>query len=362
MKVCFRVDASLDIGSGHVMRCLALADALRLDGAHCHFLCRDLPGHLAAAIREHGFETTLLKPAGAAFAGAAGPAHAAWLGCPWEEDAAEVAPLLERLQARWLVLDHYALDARWEAALRRDGLRLMVIDDLADRPHACDVLLDQNLGRSAAQYRDLVPPHCRVLAGPAYALLRPEFGALRPRSLARRDGATLARVLVNMGGVDQFNATAAVLDALACSELSRQCAVSVVMGRNAPWIDAVRALAAGAARPIEVAVNVQDMARRMADSDLAIGAAGSTSWERCCLGLPTLLVVLAPNQADGAAALERAGAALALGTADQIGARLPAALRRIAEGGALAAMSMAARALVDGAGVQRVVAAMRELP
>ncbi|WP_426208440.1 UDP-2,4-diacetamido-2,4,6-trideoxy-beta-L-altropyranose hydrolase [Massilia sp. TWP1-3-3] len=362
MKVCFRVDASVDIGSGHVMRCLALAAALRLGGADCHFICRDLPGHLTGAVRQHGFEATLLKPAGASFGGAPAPAHAAWLGCRWQDDAAEVAPLLAVLQADWLVVDHYALDARWESMLRRDSMRLMVIDDLADRAHDCDVLLDQNLGRTAAHYRDLLAPHCPVLAGPAYALLRPEFGALRRHSLARREGAELARVLVNMGGVDQFNATAAVLQALARSDLAQQCAISVIMGLNAPWIGAIRTLAANAARPIEVAVNVSDMALRMAESDLAIGAAGSTSWERCCLGLPTLVVVLAPNQAGGAAALEHAGAALALGTPAQIGARLPAALRHMGEGGALAAMSMAARALVDGLGVGRVLAAMREVP
>ena len=360
MKVCFRVDASVDIGSGHVMRCLALADALRLGGADCHFICRDLPGHLAAVVRQHGFESTLLKPAGALFDGAAAPAHAAWLGCHWQDDATEVAPLLAVLQADWLVVDHYALDARWESMLRRDAMRLMVIDDLADRAHDCDLLLDQNLGRTAAHYRHLVAPHCRVLAGPAHALLRPEFGALREHSLARREGAQLARVLVNMGGVDQFNATAEVLQALARSDVAQQCAISVIMGLNAPWIGAVRTLAAAASHPIEVAVNVPDMARRMAESDLAIGAAGGTSWERCCLGLPTLIVVLAPNQADGAEALEHAGAALALGTPAQIGARLPAAFRQIGEGDALAAMSMAARALVDGLGVGRVLAAMRE--
>lgn len=361
MKVCFRVDASVDIGSGHVMRCLALADALRLRGADCHFICRDLPGHLVAAIRQRGVEATLLAPAGEVFDGAAAPAHAAWLGCAWQDDAAQVAPLLAVLQPDWLVVDHYALDGRWESMLRRDAMRLMVIDDLADRLHDCDLLLDQNLGRTAGHYRDLVALRCRVLAGPAYALLRPEFGAVRQHSLARREGAALARVLVNMGGVDQFNATAEVLHGLARSDLPQQCAISVIMGLNAPWIDAVRALAAAAARPIEVAVNVSDMARRMAESDLAIGAAGSTSWERCCLGLPTLIVVVAANQAGGAAALERAGAALALGMPADIGVRLPAALRQVGAGDTLAAMSMAARVLVDGLGVARVLAAMEEV-
>jgi spore coat polysaccharide biosynthesis predicted glycosyltransferase SpsG len=144
-------------------------------------------------------------------------------------------------------------------------------------------------------------------------LLRPEFAALRAYSLQRREAQpALRQLLISMGGVDQPNATGQVLQALKTCALPADCRIIVVMGLTAPWLQNVRELAAQMAWPTEVVVNVSDMAQRMADSDLAIGAAGSTSWERCCLGLPTLVVVLSENQRYIATALDRAGAAMAL--------------------------------------------------
>lgn len=325
MKIAFRADASLQMGSGHVMRCLTLADALKAQGADCHFISREHPGHLLEVIRQRGYKVNSLvahvAPAQAAIkkivkessSPQQEPAHAAWLGSSWQTDAQETAAILASLQPDWLVVDHYALDQRWEDALSPHYRKLLVIDDLADRPHHCDLLLDQNLGSQPEQYAPWVPAHCQVLTGPQYALLRPEFAALRPFSLQRRQAQpALRQLLITMGGVDQPNATGQVLQALKACALPTDCRITVVMGLTAPWLQNVRELAAQMLWPTEVVVNVNDMARRMADSDLAIGAAGSTSWERCCLGLPTLMVVLADNQRDIAIGLERAGAAIAL--------------------------------------------------
>jgi UDP-2,4-diacetamido-2,4,6-trideoxy-beta-L-altropyranose hydrolase len=356
MKFLFRVDASVSIGSGHVMRCLTLATALRLQGAQCHFACREHEGNLIGLLRQRGFAVTVLPAASTAVCDADGPVHASWLGCGWEEDARLVQALVQALAPDWLVVDSYALDYRWENAVR-DGARLLVIDDLADRAHACDLLVDQNLGRRVADYHTLVPSSCRVLAGPAYALLRPEFSRLRNASLARRDG-PLGQILVNMGGVDQPNATGAVLRVLRSCELPRDCRLIVVMGMQAPWIAHVRAEAELMPWPTEVLVNVSDMAELMTASDLAIGAAGSTSWERCCLGLPAMMVVLAANQQAGAAALEAHGAALVLGGVDEIGLRLPSTWQECVRPARLAQMAAAAGALVDGAGVERVLRAL----
>lgn len=353
MKFLFRVDASVSIGSGHVMRCLTLAMALRLRGAQCHFACREHEGNLIGLLRQRQFAVTVLPAAGTAVCDADGPAHASWLGCGWEEDARQVCALVDALAPDWLVVDSYALDFRWEKAVR-NGTRLLVIDDLADRAHACDLLVDQNLGRRVDDYYTLVPPSCQVLAGPAYALLRSEFAELRHASLARR-GASLGRILINMGGVDQPNATGAVLRVLRSCALPRECHLTVVMGMQAPWIAQVRAEAALMPWPTEVLVNVSAMAELMTASDLAIGAAGSTSWERCCLGLPALMVVLAANQQAGAAALEAHGAAVVLGEVDKIDLRLPSALQECVQPARLARMSAAAGALVDGGGVERVL-------
>jgi spore coat polysaccharide biosynthesis predicted glycosyltransferase SpsG len=168
----------------------------------------------------------------------------------------------------------------------------------------------------------------------------------------------LHNILITMGGVDQPNASGRVLQALAGCDLARSCRITVVMGSQAPWIEAVRSQAQRLPLRTEVVVSVDDMAQRMADSDLAIGAAGGTSWERCSVGVPTLLVELAANQAGGAAALAAAGAAIRLGQVDDIEFALPAALCALLRDDGLRRMSEAARAIVDGCGTQRILNAM----
>lgn len=368
--VAFRADASLEIGSGHVMRCLTLADALYEQGAQCHFLCREHPGHLCELIEGRGYKVHRLLPrketetgVDADFSPEPEPAHAHWLGASWAQDATACLPILTELSPTWLVADHYALDQRWEAAildkLPDSAPRLLVIDDLADRRHIADLLLDQNLGRQTEDYRGLVPEDCQVLAGPRYALLRPEFREWREASLSRRaDKPRLQRLLINLGGVDKDNVTGQVLDALIDCDLPEELQISVVMGASAPWREAVTAQARKMPWPTEVVVNVSDMARRMAEADLAIGAAGSTSWERCCLGLPTLMVVLADNQREIADALAEKGAALLLDLAD-LEASLAGQLAALDAPGALTAMSQQAADLVDGQGTAHVLAALQ---
>ena len=369
--VTFRTDASMQIGSGHVMRCLTLADVLRARGAQCHFICRAHPGHLLELIHQRGYKVNSLEaPAQQAQSAIKiditeslqhnqTPAHAAWLGCDWQTDAALTAAILARLQPDWLVVDHYALDQRWEEAVAPYCKKLMVIDDLADRPHCCDLLLDQNLGRQQQDYVGLLPTHCQVLTGPHYALLRPEFAALRPYSLQRRQAQpALRQLLITMGGVDQPNATGQLLQGLKTCALPSDCRITVVMGLTAPWLGNVQQLAAQMPWPTDVVVNVNDMAQRMADSDLAIGAAGSTSWERCCLGLPTLMVVLAANQQPGAQAMAAAHAARLIGAVSDIASQLPLAVAEMIESERQSRTSLAASAVTDGRGVEEVLSAM----
>lgn len=361
MQVAFRADASLLIGSGHVTRCLTLAEALRGRGAQCHFICREHPGHLLATIEQRGFSVTALPPPPATGVdpGCTGSLiHAPWLGCDWQTDAQQSSAALAQEPVDWLVVDHYALDQAWEAALRPCYRQLLVIDDLADRQHLADLLLDQNLGREPHDYAALVPPSCKLLTGPRYALMRPEFAAVRAHSLQRRQQPKLQQLLITMGGVDLPNATGHVLQALKACALPSDCRISVVMGAQAPWLAQVREQARDMPWPTEVLVNISDMARRMADSDLAIGAAGGTSWERCCLGLPTLLVVLADNQRPGAEALRQARAASLIGGVDDIATQLPLALQALTQGPLLAQMGRAASALSDGQGVDRLLRAM----
>ncbi|MBC7617632.1 MAG: UDP-2,4-diacetamido-2,4,6-trideoxy-beta-L-altropyranose hydrolase [Candidatus Saccharibacteria bacterium] len=356
MKVVFRTDASLQIGTGHVMRCLTLAHELRDKGAVCHFICREHPGNLIGLIRTRGFVVTALPGGATDFwpALAAPVAYAHWLGCDWQIDAEQTLEFVKAIVPDWLVVDHYAIDSQWEEVLRPQTRRMMVIDDLADRKHVCDLLLDQNLGREAEDYSSKVPAACMLLAGPPYALLRPEFAELRTYSLRRRQHPQVKNLLVTMGGVDSYNATSLVLEALRNSALPEDCRITVVMGPHAPWLLRVRKLAASMPWPTSVRVGVENMAQLMADSDLAIGAAGGTSWERCCLGLPTLVVVLAENQRLGAQALKRTAAAILIGEIDDIEIQLPRMFETTIQDEILAQMSKAASEITDGRGLEKL--------
>ncbi len=355
-RAVFRVDASIDIGTGHVMRCLTLAEELRRRGAECEFICRALPGHRSEAIRQRGFPVHVLRrpedeSQGEGAATGRG-AYSSWLGVSPDVDAAETLAALGSHPVDWLVVDHYALDASWERKLRPAARNIMVIDDLADRSHDCELLLDQNLGHEPADYDGLVPSHCERLCGPRFALLRPEFARLRPTSLSRRAEGRLRRILITMGGVDKDNATGVVLEALAASELSNNVSVMVIMGSSSPSLDRVRRQAGTMLFQVDIAVDVDDMPERMAASDFAIGAAGSTSWERCCLGLPSALVAIADNQLSACRALASAGAAFDLGRPDNMAAVLPPLYSTIrSEPHVLQSMACAAAAICDGLGV-----------
>ncbi len=368
MKVAFRVDASLQMGTGHVMRCMTLADELALQGADCLFICREHQGNLIEQIRNKGYRThvlTILPPVGVsshaikAASDEKSPAHSHWLGASQVEDAAACSAILADVKPDWLIVDHYALDARWELALKPHYRKLMVIDDLADRPHLCNLLLDQTFGRDAEDYHALVPASSRLLCGSRYALLRPEFAVLRDYSLQRRANPQLRLLLITMGGVDKDNATGQVLEALRDCSLPEQCQITVAMGTTAPWLAEVSRQAQSMPWPTKVMAGVSDMAQLMADSDLAIGAAGATSWERCCLGLPTIMLVLADNQYKVAQGLERVGAVQVLKDPLEIPDCLPVLLNGLVSSPfLLAEMSEAAASIVDGRGV---VAAIKNL-
>ncbi|WP_404418457.1 UDP-2,4-diacetamido-2,4,6-trideoxy-beta-L-altropyranose hydrolase [Marinospirillum sp.] len=358
MMIVFRTDASIQIGTGHVIRCLTLADALKEQGAECHFICRGHPGHLLNLIQERGHRVhTLLLTTQASNHQKATLAHADWLGTTQQEDANLCISLLNDLNPDWLVVDHYALDADWEKSLRPYCKKILVVDDLADREHECDLLLDQTFGRESKDYKPLVPEHSQILCGSQYALLRPEFAQWRDYSLQRRKEGKLKQLLINLGGVDKDNITTALLQALQTSSLPKDCNITVVMGSSAPWIEAVKQEAKQLPWETEVKTGVNNMAELMANSDLAIGAAGATSWERCCLGLPTLMLVLAENQEMIARKLEVAQACQVIDHKDLVSG-LTKALKRLT---AKQLHNLAAKAsdITDGRGAERVLGWVR---
>lgn len=295
LDVAFRVDATGLIGTGHFMRCLTLADALRHHGARIRFVSRDLPEHLCDMLAERGIACMQL-PMGERN-GDAGwcdedLAHAAWLGTSQAHDARCTTQALADKTWDWLIVDHYALDQRWETGMRGVAHRIMVIDDLADRQHDCDVLLDQNFYLDMDQrYTGKVPVQGRLLLGPRYALLRDTFHQLRVQCMSRTG--RIARILVFFGGVDVHNYTGAAIEALIGLGMPGL-AVDVVIGAQHPHRSVIEDGCAAAGYTCYV--QTTRMAELTAAADLAVSAGGSAAWERCCLGLPALSLCTADNQ------------------------------------------------------------------
>jgi len=232
------------------------------------------------------------------------PKHGAWLQAPWHKDASETIELIKTNSVDWLVVDHYGIDFRWESFLRDHVKKLMVIDDLADRRHACDLLLDQNLvDNKDERYQGLIPSNCVSLLGPHYALLQPQYGQLHHCAAPRRP--PIKRVLVFFGGWDQHNLTSVALRALI--ELSRDdLFVDVVLGGENAFAEEVHSLA-HALGNVAVHRMLPSLSELMLRADLAIGAGGSASWERLCLGLPTIVISSANNQVEICKELSKRG-------------------------------------------------------
>jgi len=364
LKITFRTDASLTIGTGHAMRCLTLAMALKRKGAEVLFVSREHPGHLCEEMSASGFAVARMSVMSKRQADNTAsevdlPVHAHWLGASWKQDAEETQEAINKTfgTTDWLIVDHYALDMRWETVLRPHTKRLMVIDDLADRNHDCDLLLDQNLFSNAdARYVGKVPPHCGLMLGPHYALLRPQFTEAR-ESHRVRDG-SVRRILVFFGGGECRTEILKASSAL--RRLNKPgITVDVVVSRaDHALADAVHSELPGAV----MHGYVEDMATLMAAADLTLGATGSTTWERCCMGLPALTVSLARNQDPIGASVGGVGAILHLGRSSEVTIdAMERAIRKLIEAPTvLARMSARALELVDGLGTTRVASAMQE--
>lgn len=337
-----RADAGVAIGTGHVMRCLALAQAWRGRGGQVTFLAAlDSPA-LAERLRQVGMvmRHSVAVP-----------------GSP--EDVRETLALADRLGASWIVADGYDFDTAFQASIRAGGRSLLLIDDFGHAgQYDADIVLDQNLAADPAWYVHR-PAHSGLLLGTTYALLRPEFGVWhdRPRSTP----AVARHILITLGGSDPANVTAEILSALRHSLPDDGWLFKVVVGGSNPHAAALERTAWNAAGRIELLQDVADMAELMSWADLSINAGGTTCWELCCLGVPMVIVSLSDNQVGNAASLEAAGAAVAIhdwrpsASDDQLGVVVSALgsdpQRR-------EAMHACGRALVDGCGAERVVEAM----
>ncbi|MBI5141423.1 MAG: UDP-2,4-diacetamido-2,4,6-trideoxy-beta-L-altropyranose hydrolase [Nitrospirae bacterium] len=328
MKVAIRVDSSFKMGSGHLMRCLTLAEGLHERGFDISFLCRELPGNMIEHVEIKGYTVHRLPYIeGKRKAVSIKVAHSDWLGVDWRTDAAETKSVIEKDGCTdWLIVDHYALDRHWEEQMRQFVKNIMVIDDLADRPHDCDILLDQNMYEGINnRYNGLVPASCKKLLGPTHALLRKEFIEAR-KNLRERDG-QVRNILIFFGGVDPSNETLKALDAIQL--LSRpEITVDVVVGTANPHKDKIKDVCSSMPN-VYYHCQVDCMARLMVNADLAIGGGGTTTWERCLLALPTIILVIAENQMETTTTVAKAGAVINLGWSRLVSTeKIAAAIRK----------------------------------
>ncbi len=292
MKVVIRVDSSTVIGSGHLMRCLTLAERLRKEQkAEVHFISRDLEGNLHDIIKEAGFFLHTL-PCHAINERLNG--YAVWLTVSQAVDVAETKAVLRGIgKVDCIVVDNYAIDIAWESEIRPYVDKIFVVDDLANRVHDCDSLLDQGFYCDKEQrYVGLVPKNCELLLGPKYVLLREEFYETRKR-LRRRSG-ELHNLLIFYGGSDPTGETVKAVQAVInCSFADTK--VIVIAGSANTQKEVLHTMCER--YPFfSFYEKVDNMATLMNEADLMMGAGGSTTWERCFLELPAIVTAIADNQ------------------------------------------------------------------
>jgi UDP-2,4-diacetamido-2,4,6-trideoxy-beta-L-altropyranose hydrolase len=309
-----RVDSSYLIGTGHVMRCLTLGEILRERGVEVQFICRNLEGNMISVIESQSYKVFVLSKPENAIKGR--NLYDSWLEVSWMKDADETIQTLQETP-QVMVIDHYALDYRWHQAVRPYTHKIFVIDDLANRKHDCDYLLDQNIHLNMhGRYNGLVPDHCKQFIGPQFALLRSEFR--KKHRANRKITSELKRIFVFFGGTDPTNETLKVLRSLEQISLD-DCGIEidVVVGKVNSHIEHIRNYCLN--RPnYHFHVQVNNISDLMMSADLAIGAGGTTVWERCYLGLPSILISVAENQTQICKALEQAGVAIYLGESQDV--------------------------------------------
>ncbi|MFM5236706.1 UDP-2,4-diacetamido-2,4,6-trideoxy-beta-L-altropyranose hydrolase [Aeromonas veronii] len=336
MRLLFRCDASTTIGAGHLMRCLSIADLAASRGDECHFFCADLPGFDGTQViaRQHGL--TLL------------PAQPGWRSL--------YRAIMGWGGSDWLIVDHYQLDRRWEQPLAALFPQQLVIDDLADRPHEATRLLDMTPYRQPADYGESLFEEVPLL-GPGYAPLRPEFARLRPVALARRaSNRSIRRLLLSLGAMDSDNHLSRILpqiDQLPIPILE----IDLVLASKAPHIDTLKEVMAKSRHHVKLHLDANNMAELILQADLAIGAGGTSCWERATLALPTLLFTLADNQLENARRLAQANAVIWLGDLRMLNTKqlLQQLLLHWPNQETLQQLGKHSAALCDGTGAQRLL-------
>ena len=349
MRFAFRVDSSPKIGMGHIMRCLTLANGLRKSGFECYFICRDFAGNGVRHVKDSGFQLELLSNEGVVL-------NSTWLGVPLQHDVNDTLRVMSAKPVDWLVVDHYDIDKQWEAQVRSGfpAVKVLVIDDLADRAHDCDVLVDQTYGRGSQEYQGLVPQDAKFCLGTDFALLRPQFKELKERYAEQEKSRdSICHILVTLGGGDNCQPVQVIGKALKKLAQDQSFSVTVITGNTPEKLLADYKDLTG---NVEFIGFSSDVENEMAKADFVIGAGGGTSWERCCMGLPTVVLTIADNQIEIARILNDKRAGISVDTnVDEIAS---AAKTLLVDHSLRLEMSKNAARLCDGNGVARVIGEM----
>jgi len=320
--IVIRADASTRIGTGHIMRCLTLAAKLKVDEHRIIFFCKQHHGHLNDFIENSGFEVIALsKPVNNL---ETEHNEHPWLGCHYQDDAKECLQYVQNFKLKkidLLIVDHYSLDYQWQDLFKPLCEKIMVIDDLADRKHHCDILLDQTFGRTPQDYQSLLPKHCTLLLGKQYMLLRDEFYHARNLAQEKRINPQQSlpnHVLISLGGTDPDNIASKILSWLISMKADyRELNICLVANSHSNFLSELNTLAQKH-QWIEIIIQPSSMAKLMLNANIAIGSSGATAWERCCLGLPSLSIISADNQQLVSKSLMDAGAITNLGCFKQL--------------------------------------------
>lgn len=356
MNIFFRVDASSQIGSGHVIRCLTLAKVLEKHGANCKFICRDHQNNFNEKIRKENFEIMALpylnKLKSIRRTKNVVSDYSKWIGASWNDDAKQTIDILKKEKIDWLIVDHYGLDKKWEKKLRPYTKKIMVIDDFLDREHDCDLFLNQNLISNKVKFKKNLPHDCVTLLGPDYALLQPSYRKLHKTTAAR--SGPIKRVLIYFGGTDCGELIKTTI--LSFIKLKKQeLFLDIVLNQKTKNLNEIETLAKFN-KKIKIYFEMRSLDNLISRADLSIGAGGVTSWERCCLGLYTLVVTLEKNQILIAKALQKKKLAKWIGDIEHINQKkIVSALKEVFKND-ISKLSDNCKQITDGNGTRKVSA------
>lgn len=349
MRVAIRVDSSPVIGNGHIYRCLSLALGMRARGFFVIFFTRENVAGLDALVLENGFDIVRYPSVNH---WVETPDIQTWMGGNVRDDGFLTALNLKRHQIDLLIIDHYGINDEWIGQVRRVVKKIFLIDDL-HRNFEVDYVLNPNLGVRRSSY--VTSLNRQYLIGPKFALLRKEFALGRKKSLIRRSEASFRKLVVSIGATDPFNITKSVIEVLSSIDIDYQMDVDVILGANAPHIESIMTKIKGANKNIRLIIQPNNLIDILVESDLAIGAAGGSMLERCCLGLPSLIYVAAENQKEFARYYSELGVAFLLKDINELSQFFIDFSTKFQIETQLSKMSLKARSVTDGLGVERVV-------